>query len=159
MRLSAPSAALPAIVVPMDEPIAEDEARKETAEQIRAALDRMKSEKQRAAVSLVWLEGKTRQAAAADMEMKQGAFYSLEKAGRSTLRRDYRLKQYADTMPFVHFSLSRFNTEWTSETEYMALWRLENLRQISPITVEKYSQAENIRAIWNREHAQQIAEE
>ena len=47
----------------------------------------MKSDKQRAAVSLVWMEGKTRKAAAAEMGMKKGAFYTLEKYGRSTLRR------------------------------------------------------------------------
>ena len=117
--------------VPMDEPIIEDENRRETSEQIRAALDRMKSDKQRAAVSLVWIEGKTRQAAADEMNMNQGAFYSLEKAGRSTLRRDFRLRKHAEEMPFVHIGKARFNTTWTSATEYLAMWRLEHLSQIA----------------------------
>lgn len=109
--------------VPLDEPITEEETRRETSEEIRAALGRMKSDKQRKAVSLVWLEGKTRQAAADDMEMNHRAFYSLEEAGRSALRRDWRLKEYAREMPFFHVGVSRFNSTWTSATEEAVLWR------------------------------------
>lgn len=111
--------------VPMDEPIIEKETRNETASQVRAALDRMKSDKQRTAVSLVWMEGKTREQAAAEMKMKTRSFCSLEKYGRSTLRRDRRLRQYAQGVPFIHVSVAQFNTTWTSATEYIALRRLE----------------------------------
>lgn len=111
--------------VPIDEPMIEEETRRETSEQVRAALDRMKSDKQRTAVSLVWLEGKTREQAAAEMKMKTRSFCSLEKYGRSTLRRDRRLRQYAQGVPFIHVSVAQFNTTWTSATEYIALRRLE----------------------------------
>lgn len=113
--------------VPLDEPIIDEETRRETSEQVYAALDRMKSDKQRTAVKLVWLEGKTREQAAKEMEIQMGYFYSLEKYGRSTLRRDWRLRQYAQELPFIHVGVRRFNTTWTSATEYAALWRLEHL--------------------------------
>lgn len=111
----------------LDETIIDDENRQETAEQIRAALDRMKSDKQRAAVKLVWMEGKSRQAAADEMEMNQSAFYALEKAGRCTLRRDSRLRIFAETMPLFHVSVSRFNTTWTSAVEKSVIWRDEHI--------------------------------
>ena len=112
--------------VPMDEPIIEEETRNETVDQVRAAISRIKSEKQREAVSLVWLEGKSRQAAADEMQMQHRSFCSLEKYARSTLRRDWRLREYAQSILFAHVGVARFNTTWTSATEYAALWRLEH---------------------------------
>lgn len=141
--------------VPLDEPIIESESRNETSEAVRAALDRMRSEKQRAAINLVWMEGKTRQAAADEMEMKPGAFYALEKAGRSTLRRDHRLRKYAESVPFIHVGVNRFNSTWTSATEYAALWMIEHRPEISPEPVNQESNADRIRRIWNDEHNRQ----
>ena len=115
--------------VPLDESIIQSESRSETSEQIRAALDRMKYEKQRAAVSLVWIEQKSRKAAADEMGIDQKYFYALEKAGRVSLRRDARLRKYAYDVPFVHIGVKRYNTTWTSATEYAVLWRLEHLSQ------------------------------
>lgn len=111
---------------PLDEPIIEDESKRETSKQVRDAVERMKSDKQRMAIKLVWLEEKTREQAAAEMEMQTRSFYALEKYGRSTLRRDFRLRNYAQEIPYIHFSVSRFNTEWTSEVEHIALRRLEH---------------------------------
>lgn len=111
---------------PPDEPIIEDESKRETREQVRAAVERMRSDKQRTAIKLVWLEQKTREQAAAEMEMQTRSFYALEKYGRSTLRRDQRLRNYVREMPFIHFSISRFNSTWTSEVEYIAMRRLEH---------------------------------
>lgn len=131
--------------LPIDESIIEDETRRETSEQVRAALDRMKSDKQRTAVKLVWLDGKKRTDAAAEMEMNRGAFYMLEKSARSTLRRDYRLRKYAHEMPFIHVSVTRFNTTWTSATEYAALWRITHLPESSPEPVTPESTSDKIR--------------
>lgn len=111
--------------VPLEEPIIEDETRTETAVEVRAAIERMKSDKQRKAVNLIWFEGRTREQAAAQMEMNYGSFAALEQNGRSTLRRDTRLQNYAQEIPFIHVTLSRFKTTWTSATEYAALRRLE----------------------------------
>lgn len=143
--------------VPMDEPIIEKETRNETASQVRAALDRMKSDKQRTAVSLVWMEGKTREQAAEEMQMKQGAFYSLENYGRSTLRRDWQLRQFAQSLPFVHVGLSKFNTTWTSATEYAALWRLEHLPDDDYIS-RKEAAAEEYETGRHWSPAQQLAQ-
>lgn len=114
-------------VLPFDEPLIEEETRRETSEQIRAAVERMKSDKQRKAIKLVWLEGKTREQAAAEMEMKARSFCSLEHYGRSTLRRDYRLREYAIQMPSFHIGINKFRSTWTSETEAAVIWRDEHL--------------------------------
>jgi hypothetical protein len=111
----------------MDEPIIEEENRRETSEQVRAALDRMKSDKQRTAVSLVWMEGKTREQAAAEMEMQTRSFYALEKYGRSTLRRDCRLREYVMQMPSFRTSLGRFRQTFTSAVEAAVIWKDEHL--------------------------------
>lgn len=111
--------------VPLDEPIEEEETRRETSEQIRAALDRMKSDKQREVITRVYINGQDRAAAAADMNIRTTALYALDRTGRQTLRRDYRLRKYAETVPFVHVGLSQYNTTWTSVVELLALRRLE----------------------------------
>lgn len=143
------------VAVPLDETILQEESRRETSEQIRAALGRMKHNKQRAAVSLVWIEERTKQSAADEMGVNLKYFYELERAGRSSLRRDERLRLYALDVPYIHIGMKRFNTTWTSATEYAALWRLEHLPQIEPQETEKQknnqSKADMIRAIWNQE--------
>ena len=165
--------------LPLDEPIIAEETRRETSEQVRAALDRMKSDKQRTAVSLVWMKGKTREQAAAEMEMKTHSFYALEKYGRSTLRRDYRLRQYVMQMPSFHVGLKRFNQTFTSAVEAAVIWRDEYLpdyisrKEVAAEELdtgrqwtsaqhiaymkrlkEKHqaSKTDRIREIWNREH-------
>lgn len=113
--------------VPLDESIIEDETRRETSEQVRAALDRLKSEKQREVITRIHLNGQDRSAAAADMNIGTNVLYKLDNDGRRMLRRDWRLKKYADSLLFVHVGVRRFNSTWTSATEYAALWRLEHL--------------------------------
>ena len=53
--------------VPMDEPIIEDETRRENPAEVRAAVDRLKSERQREIIRRVYFDGETRQAAAKDL--------------------------------------------------------------------------------------------
>ncbi len=161
--------------VTLDESIIQSESRSETSEQIRAALGRMKHKKQRAAVSLVWLEEKSKQSAADELGVNLKYFYELERAGRSTLRRDARLRKYAYDVPFVHIGVKRYNTTWTSATEYAVLWRLEHLpqepqnkaqnepqqepqkepqkeKQRAEKHTNNQSKADMIRALWNQEH-------
>ena len=114
-------------ILPFDEPIIEDETRQETITQVRAAVDRLKSEKQREVIRRVYLDGQERSSVAADMGLKLSALYSLDRVGRSKLRRDYRLKQYA--MPFFHVSVRQFNNTWTSAVEAAVIWREEHLKQ------------------------------
>lgn len=141
--------------VPLDDSIIQNESRRETSEQIRAALGRMKHKKQRAAISLVWIEEKSKKSAADELGVNLKYFYELERSGRSSLRKDERLRLYAQDVPYIHIGMKRFNTTWTSATEYAALWRLEHLPQIEPQETEKQknnqSKADMIRAIWNQE--------
>ena len=113
-------------ILPFDEPIIEDETRQETIAQVRAAIDRLKSDKQREVIRRVYLDGQERSAAAADMGMNVSALYSLDRVGKNNLRRDYRLKKYA--MPFFHVSITRFNTTWTSAVEAAVIWREQHTK-------------------------------
>ncbi len=116
--------------VPMDEPIIEEESRRETSEQIHAALDRLKSDKQREAITRIHLDGQDKASAAADMGVSIIALRGLDRYAMGTLRRDIQLRRYAETVPFIHVGVSRFNTTWTSATEAAVLWRLEHLPQV-----------------------------
>lgn len=116
-------------ILPFDEPIIDQETRKETAEAVRDAVDRIKSDKQREVIRRVYLDGQERNAVAADMGMKVTALYALDEAGKSSLRRDMKLKTFA--MPFYHVGISRFNTTWTSATEEAVIWREEHLTDMN----------------------------
>ena len=111
--------------VPIDETFIENETKRETVEQVRAAVDRIKSEKQREVIRRVYLLEQSRQAAADDMGMNIKALYALDEAGRKTLHRDSALKLYA--MPFYHVSVGRYNSTWTSAVEMAVIWRDEHL--------------------------------
>ena len=116
--------------VPVDENLITAETRRETVEAVRAAVGRIKSDKQREVIQRVYLDGQDRATAAAEMGMKTTALRSLDQAGRSTLRRDYRLKQYVMTMPFFHVSVGKFNSNWTSAVEMAVIWREEHLKNL-----------------------------
>ena len=79
--------------------------------------------------------------------------YSIDKEGQRRLRKDWRLRRYADTVPFVHVGVDRYNTTWTSATEYAVLWRLEHMPQTAPAQPAT-DRADAIRAIWSQEHAE-----
>lgn len=138
----------PEILVYLDEPLTEDtdatrldmvpdtalnaeekrieqDTHDETAEAVRAAVDRLKSDRQREVIRRVWLDGQERETAAADMEINYKALCSLDREARSRLRRDHELKQYA--MPFFHVGVNRFRSTWTSATEAAVLWREDHL--------------------------------
>lgn len=108
-----------------EERIIEQDTQCETTEAVHAALARMKSDKQREVITRVYLDGEPRETAAANMGMKIGALYSLDKAGRVTLRRDPELRAFA--MPYFHVGVNRFRTTWTSATEAAVIWRDKRL--------------------------------
>lgn len=118
-------------ILPFDEPMIDAETRQETAVEVRAALDRMKSDKQRDIIRRVYLDGQTRQQAAEETGAKIGAVYALDRDGRSTLRRDHELRAYAlYIMPSFHVGVTQFRSTWTSATEAAAIWREEHLRKL-----------------------------
>ena len=103
-----------------EETIIEQDGHDETAEAVHAAVNRMKSEKQREVIRRVWLDGQERNAVAADLGTTVTAVRALDQEGRRTLRRDIRLKQYA--MPFFQVGVQRFNSTWTSAVEMAVIW-------------------------------------
>lgn len=117
-------------ILPFDEPMIDAETRNETAAEVHAALDRMKSDKQREIIRRVYLDGQTRQQAADETGAKIGAVYALDKEGRSTLRRDRRLKEYAQMIiPSFHVGVHTFRSTWTSAVERELIWKEEHLRE------------------------------
>ena len=125
---------IPDLSRPFDECICEKEAQEETAAEVRAAVARMKSDRQREVIRRVYLEEQKREQAAAEMGITTKAVYALDRDGRSCLRKDRELRNYV--MPFFTVGLQRFQSSWTSSVEMAVFWREEHLHSapaISPL--------------------------
>ena len=107
--------------VPFDEKICDEETRSETAQAVRKAIDRLPHARQREAITRVYLQGQSRQQAAADMNIGTSYLYQLNKAAITRLRNDHELRDYV--MPFYHIGVSRFNSTMTSAVELAVIWR------------------------------------
>ena len=116
-----------------EERIVEQDCRQETAEAVRAAVDRLKNAKQREIIIRCWLKEQPKPEAAAEMGIKLKSLQMIDLEARYRLQRDKRLRQYV--VPFFHVTRSRFNTTWTSATEAAVLWREEHLPQFYKIGV------------------------
>ena len=68
--------------VPMDEPLIDDETRKETAAEVRAAVARLKSGRQREIIQRLYFDGQERKAAAEDMGLGYKYLCSEERTAR-----------------------------------------------------------------------------
>lgn len=114
--------------LPVDESIIEDETRTETARQIREAVERMQSEKQREIITRIWFDGQKREDAAAEMGIKPAALRNLDITARQKLKRDWRLKRFVrDEVPLFSVGIREFNTTWISATEKAVFWRESNI--------------------------------
>lgn len=90
-----------------EDQIIEDEEHRETAEAVRAAVDRLKNLRQKEAVTRCWLNGQAKPDAAAEMGISIRALQMLDLEARYKLRRDKEL-QKLDYGSF-HVGVSRFN--------------------------------------------------
>lgn len=114
-------------IKPFDECICEEETHQETAKEVRAAVDRLKDDKQREAIRRLYLDEQDRKAAAEGMGIQEAALRSLDRAGRKNLRKDARLCDYV--MPFFQVGAGRFHNTWTSAVELAVLWREQHRYQ------------------------------
>ncbi len=103
-----------------EEELVEEAEKREIQTEIRAAVDRLKSSKQREAIQRIWLNGQTREDAAANMGIKKPALMALDKNGRVALAKDWRLRKLAKPMFLV--GIDRFRSTWTSAVEAEILW-------------------------------------
>lgn len=103
-----------------EERIVEQDGHQETADAVRAAVDRLKNAKQREVITRCWLNEQPKPEAAAEMGIKIEALRTVDMAARHKLRRDKQLQAYA--MPFFHVGPKRFNTTWTSAVEAAVIW-------------------------------------
>jgi len=117
-------------IQPFDNAICEAETRAETAAAVRDAVDRMKSQQQQEVIRRVYLDGQKRSQAAEEMGIQGAELSALVKAGKASLRRDPKLKQYA--MPDFHVGVTRFRMTWTSAVEMAVIWREEHLPGMRP---------------------------
>ena len=103
--------------------------RRELADGVRAAVDRLEDEGQRRAVRLMQLEARSARAAAADMGLTPAQVRRLCEQALTHLHGDARLRALADlddrTRFHAHKGVRAFNQDWTSVTEAAALWRVE----------------------------------
>lgn len=116
-------------ILPFDEPLIEEENHQETALEVRAALGRLKSERQRDILNRIHFNGQARKAIAADLSVSISGVCQQEQAAYRKLRADKQLRQYAKEIPFIHIGVNKFRSTWTSATEWAVLWRDEHLPQ------------------------------
>jgi RNA polymerase sigma factor (sigma-70 family) len=103
--------------------IAQDD-RQEVADAVHAAVDRLKSSKQREVMRRVWLDGQDRETAAAEMGTTYTALCSADMNARTKLRRDNQLRQFAILRyPFFRVGVRKFQNTFISATERAVLWR------------------------------------
>lgn len=100
---------------------AEEAEREEVASQVRAAVARLKSARQREAIQRVYLDGQDCKTAAEEMGIERRQLHSLNEIAKKTMRRDHRLKKFAYSQH--HVTLRQFNTTFTSEQEEWILWK------------------------------------
>ncbi len=105
--------------VPLDEPIIEDETRRETSEQVRAAVQRLKNERQRDYISRIFLQGETVSSIAAKEKKTTSYINNTKNVGLRNLRQDYHLREYR---PRFSTSLQSFRYTFTSQEEAYILW-------------------------------------
>ena len=107
-----------------EEAYIEDEAKNESAKIVRDAVDRLKNERQRESVKLVYLNGLKQKDAAAIMGIpNQTVSLSLHKAIKN-LYRDTQLRDLY--YPDYRITLEKFNATWTSPVEAAVIWREEH---------------------------------
>lgn len=121
-------------IVPFDEQVIEKETQQETVREVRAAVDRLKDDKQREAIRRLYLDEQDRMTAAEGMGIQEAALRSLDREGRKNLRKDARLYRYA--MPFFQVGLKTFNNTWTSAVEMAVLWREQHRHQLEKLKMD-----------------------
>lgn len=103
--------------------IVEEEERTKIRQEVREAVARMRSQKQREVITRCWIDEQDAQTAADEMGIEKRNLYALDKDGRQALARDVCLREIvAQNAPTFKVGKARFNTTWTSATERAVLW-------------------------------------
>lgn len=96
---------------------------------VRAAVERLKDQRQREAIRMCYLEGKGAQEISKALGVGPSEVYRLFARGRAEMRRDRLLRELAALdIPFIIISARTFNSTHTSAVEYAVL-RLEEERE------------------------------
>lgn len=99
-------------------------------QQIHAAIDRLKDERQRSAIMAQYFAGKSQSEIGAELGITAQRVSEIVRAGFRKLRQDKRLTEIAEielrTPYYKKIGVNRFNTTMTSAVEYAVLWRDEH---------------------------------
>lgn len=116
---------VPDETTPTTEEQATDNAYKEEVSKgVRDAVERLKNDNQREAVTRIYLDGQNTQQVAEEMGLTEEQIRNQTRAARDQLRRDYVLKQIADEYYYIHVGLHAFKTNGYSSVE-LALLKIE----------------------------------
>lgn len=129
-------------ILPFDEPIIEEETRQETAQEVRAAVDRLKNERQREIIQRVYFDNQERKAAADSMGLGYSYFTAEERNARRKLRMDSRLCDIA--MPYFSVSIGRFRQTFESAVEAAVIWRDEHAAAANIDTGRQWTPAQTL---------------
>lgn len=99
--------------------------RLDAAAEVRAAVDRLKQERQKEIIKKVYFEDKELKKVAAEMGLKEGYTYALHSDALSRLRKDKPLVLLC--APHFSVSVSGFLSRWGSAVEAEVIWRDEHL--------------------------------
>ena len=111
------------------ERLAEEAERDEISQAVHDALDRLKSENQRAIISRSDLAGEQLKNVASDLGISVPAARTSRRDGLHKLQRDIRLYQLACNRYPHHVTLSKFRRTWASEQEDAVLYAEERYDQ------------------------------
>ena len=104
-----------------EEEMIDQESQDEVVEAVRDAIDRLKNQRFREAITRVWLDGQDKQTAADEMGVTLSALRYYDLNGRYKLRHDRQLKSLV--FPLFHVGVKSFNSTMTSAVEKAILWR------------------------------------
>lgn len=97
----------------------EDIERQELAEAVRAAVQRLKNDRQRDYISRIYFQGETASSIAKKDGISKAYVSSTKNVGLRNLRQDYHLREYR---PHFSTSLQSFRYTFTSQEEAYVLW-------------------------------------
>ena len=121
----------------------EDVERADIAQWVDGLIDGL-DERQKHIVKALYLEGKTAVQLAQEMGCSGSRINQIKSKAFRVLRQKPEMQEYYQTFCYRTMGIKRFNTTWTSSTEWAAL-KLEAIREKERIFMERYNALKGVR--------------
>lgn len=121
----------------------EDVERREIGDWIVRMVDTLE-DGQKGIVKALYLEGKTAVQIAQEMGCSSSRINQIKSKAFRVLRQKPEMREYYQTFCYRTMGIKRFNTTWTSSTEWAAI-KLEAIREKERIFMERYNALKGVR--------------